>query len=323
MQRDVEGGQSSGAARRGNPGLLARVVLGVAALAVSVWVAATRRDVLGGGHPAYLVLVVLVGLVGIVLLASLGRARARRPGRWRRVRAALGSLGVVALLGATAWLRPFGASPTALQAMSSTAEVTVSSTATTITLWPARPSGAGLVFQPGARVDPRAYVGVLTPVAAAGHLVVIVKQPLGIALLASGASRSIIAEYPQVRAWAVGGHSLGGVVAAQDAAADPGRVRGLVLWAAYPVSSLAGRTDLAVTSVSGSADALATPQDIAAHRADLPPDTRYAVIDGAVHAYFGDYGEQPGDGIPTTDRAGAQHQIARATIDLLDRLARP
>ena len=276
------------AQRRENAGLATGVWLGVADLAVSVWVAATRWEVLGGGHPADLVLVVLVGLAGIVLLGTLRRARVRADGRG-------GGGGCV--------LR--------------------SSSATTITLWPAWPSGAGLVFQPGARVDPRAYVGVLTPVAAAGHLVVIVKQPLGIAFLASGASRSIIAEYPQVRAWAVGGHSLGGVVAAQDAAAAPGRVRGLVLWAAYPVSSLAGRTDLAVTSVSGAADALATPQDIAAHRADLPPDTRYAVIDGAVHAYFGDYGEQPGDGIPTTDRAGAQHQIARATIDLLDRLARP
>ncbi len=306
---------------------LARLLLGVAALAVSAWVAATRWEVLGGGHPAYLVLVGLVGLAGVVLLATLGRARARarsrQPGRWRTVRAALGSLGVLALIGAVAWLRPFGASPAALQAMSSTAEVTVTSSATTITLRPARPSGAGLVFQPGARVDPRAYVGVLAPVAAAGHLVVIVKQPLGIAFLASGASSSIIAEHPQVSAWAVGGHSLGGVVAAQDAAANPGRARGLVLWAAYPVSSLAGRTDLAVTSVSGSADGLATPQDIAAHRTDLPPDARYAVIDGAVHAYFGDYGEQPGDGIPTTDRFGAQRQIARATIDLLDRLARP
>lgn len=304
---------------------LARLLLGVAALAVSAWVAATRWEVLGGGHPAYLVLVGLVGLAGVVLLATLGRARARsrQPGRWRTVRAALGSLGVLALIGAVAWLRPFGASPAALQAMSSTAEVTVTSSATTITLRPARPSGAGLIFQPGARVDPRAYVGVLAPVAAAGHLVVIVKQPLGIAFLASGASSSIIAEHPQVSAWAVGGHSLGGVVAAQDAAANPGRARGLVLWAAYPVSSLAGRTDLAVTSVSGSADGLATPQDIAAHRTDLPPDTRYAVIDGAVHAYFGDYGEQPGDGIPTTDRFGAQRQIARATIDLLDRLARP
>jgi pimeloyl-ACP methyl ester carboxylesterase len=120
---------------------------------------------------------------------------------------------------------------------------------------------------------------------------------LAVSVLVASAGRSS----PSIRRWAlwaVGGHSLGGVVAAQDAAAAPGRMRGLVLWAAYPVSSLAGRLD-------------------------LPLDTRYAVIDGAVHAAFGDYGEQPGDGIPTPDRAGVRHQNARATIDLLDRLARP
>jgi hypothetical protein len=85
---------------------------------------------------------------------------------------------------------------------------------------------------------------------------------------------------------------------------------------------LAGRTDLAVTSVSGSADGLPTPRDIAAPRIDLPPDTRYAVIDGAVHAYFGDYGEQPGDGIPTTDRGPAAQHCQWVTLGLSGRSMR-
>ena len=44
-----------------------------------------------------------------------------------------------------------------------------------------------MFFQPGARVDPRAYAAILRPLAESGHVVVIVKQPLGIAFLATGA----------------------------------------------------------------------------------------------------------------------------------------
>jgi len=38
-----------------------------------------------------------------------------------------------------------------------------------------------------------------------------------------------------------------------------------------------------------------------------------------VHAYFGDYGEQAGDGIPTVSREQAQTAIVDATLALLAR----
>jgi hypothetical protein len=41
------------------------------------------------------------------------------------------------------------------------------------------------------------------------------------------------------------------------------------------------------------------------------------VLAGGIHAFFGDYGEQPGDGNPTITRADAQEQIRKATIALL------
>ena len=43
----------------------------------------------------------------------------------------------------------------------------------------------------------------------------------------------------------------------------------------------------------------------------LPPDTRFVVVGGAVHAHFGDYGSQRGDGAPTIGAAEAQRQIDR------------
>ena len=51
-------------------------------------------------------------------------------------------------------------------------------------------------------------------------------------------------------------------------------------------------------------------------RANLPPDTSYVVINGAVHSSFGDYGDQPGDGTATIDRAAAQAKITKAALAL-------
>ena len=85
--------------------------------------------------------------------------------------------------------------------------------------------------------------------------------------------------------------------------------------ASYPLGSLAGRDDLRVTSVSGTRDGLATPADIEASRADLPASATFVAVVGAVHAFFGDYGTEPGDGSPTVSRREAQEQIADASIE--------
>ena len=97
-------------------------------------------------------------------------------------------------------------------------------------------------------------------------------------------------------------------------------VAGLVLWASWPANDLSAEA-LEVTSIYGSQDGLAEPAQVLAGAADLPTPTTFVEVAGAVHAYFGDYGEQPGDGEPTTSRAEAQAEIVAATVALLDRLA--
>ncbi|WP_107765325.1 alpha/beta hydrolase [Nocardioides terrigena] len=305
------------------------VLLGACWIGASAWVWATRAGVLLAGHPAYAVLTTLVGIVGLLVVVRAlragrrggrragGRGGPRRP--WLR---ALGRVAAAALtlvvVGSLLWLRPFPASPTALDAMDGTPDVRVTSSATRITLTPtAATPRTGLVFQPGARVDPRAYVPLLSRVSAAGVLVVVVKQPLAVGFTAIGAPGDVIDDHPEVEEWSVGGHSLGGVVASVYADDHPDEVGGLLLWASYPLDSMAGRTDLAVASVSGTNDGLATPADIEASRADLPASTTFVAVEGAIHAFFGDYGEQPGDGTPTISRADAQEQIAEASIALV------
>jgi dienelactone hydrolase len=176
----------------------------------------------------------------------------------------------------------------------------------------------GLILYPGARVDPRAYAPLARDIAADGHLVAIVPMPLNFAFLAAGRASSVIAAFPQIEHWAVGGHSLGGAMAAQYAGQHPDAVDGLVLWAAYPAADndLSG-SSLAVASIYGTRDGLATEDEVLAARPLLPSDARWTAIEGGNHAQFGWYGDQSGDNAAALSREDQQEQIASATLQLL------
>ncbi|WP_197519739.1 alpha/beta hydrolase [Pseudonocardia sp. HH130630-07] len=280
-----------------------RTALGAVAVAVPVWTAVRWWAVLAAGHPAYPLLLLAVAAVGAVLLA-----RRRRPVRTGRVRGAgrvTGALLLVALVAVAVWLRPYPADAV------DTGPVDVVHRADAWELRPRGPaSGVGVVFHPGALVDPRAYLPLLAPLAEQGAVVVVPAPPLGLALTGPGATARAVAALPGTRTWVVGGHSMGGVAAAR--AVDVPGVRGLLLWASYPAGDLSG-APVAALSVSGSRDGLATPDTIAASRSLLPARTRFVEVAGGVHAYFGDYGAQSGDGVPGVDRAGAQQEIVAET----------
>ncbi len=301
-----------------------RLLLAAVAVAVPAWVGLTRFEVLRAGHPAYPMVLGGLALVGLVLLV-LTVVRPPRPAQRRLLvgvgRVLLTTL-VVLLAAASAWLRPFPSTEAGARvAAGDGAGVVVQDDTTRTTL---RPGGAsptvGLIFQPGARVDHRAYLPLLTRIAAAGTLVVVIKQPLDVGLLAINEPESVIAAHPEISRWVVGGHSLGGVAASQYAAAHADKVVGLLLWASYPLDSLAGRTDLQVTSISGTRDAFTTPADVAKSRGLLPAQTTFVAVEGGIHSYFGDYGRQPGDGDPAIDREVAQDQIVEASVALLDKV---
>ena len=112
----------------------------------------------------------------------------------------------------------------------------------------------------------------------------------------------------------------GGAAAGLFAGDNLAGVRGLLLWGSYPSNDLSTADALQVLSVSGSNDLLATPADINASKQKLPPLTTFLQITGGVHAFFGDYGEQPGDGQPGIDRSTASAQISAATVAFLGRL---
>jgi hypothetical protein len=224
-------------------------------------------------------------------------------------------LGVGAAL---VWLRPFPAAGTANAALTNDEAVTVSETSDLLTFTPRETPQVGLIFYPGARVAPRAYAVIGRSLAERGVATFIIKLPFDIAFFAPDRPTAIIAAHPEIRTWALGGHSLGGVVASSYAAAHTETTAGLLLYASYPASNLSAElANVGVLSLSGTNDGLATPAKVEQSRPNLPPGTNYRAITGSVHAYFGDYGAQPGDGQPTIGRAEAQAQIIAASADFL------
>ena len=188
---------------------------------------------------------------------------------------------------------------------------------------PAGAADTGLIFYPGGLVDARAYAPAAQQIAEAGYLVVIVPMPFKLAFFDAGRASDVMQAYPSVKRWAIGGHSLGGAMAAQFAYQHPDQVAGLALWAAYPAAnnSLADRS-LAVVSIYGTRDGLATGGKIDASRALLPATTRFVAIEGGNHAQFGWYGKQSGDNDATITREAQQTQVVAATLALLSEVAK-
>jgi len=179
----------------------------------------------------------------------------------------------------------------------------------------------GLILYPGGHVDNRAYAPLAKEIAENGYLVVIVPMPLSLAVLDSGAAEDVMVAFPGINFWAIGGHSLGGVMAANFALNHPDQINGLVLLAAYSASSdNLATSSIKVLSISATLDGLSTPEKINSSMQRLPARTTRVVIQGGNHAQFGWYGNQPGDLPATISREKQQSQIIQATLKFLGKL---
>jgi dienelactone hydrolase len=180
---------------------------------------------------------------------------------------------------------------------------------------------SGLIIYPGAFVDPEAYAPNAKVIAAAGYLVVIPRMPFNLAVSDPNSATNILEAFPEISSWAIGGHSLGGAMAARYTEQNPDMIQGLVLWASYPAESndLSNQA-VSVLSIYGSVDGVATPEEVLSSKVLLPEDTVWVPIEGGNHAQFGWYGLQTGDNLATISREEQSSQIVKATIDLLANL---
>lgn len=177
---------------------------------------------------------------------------------------------------------------------------------------------AGFIFYPGGLVDHAAYAPLMKELANKGVLCLLLEMPFDLAVLDADAADGLTALYPEVRRWMIGGHSLGGAMAADYAAKHPEEFSGLVLLGAYSAVDLSG-TDLHVLSIFGSEDGVLRYEKYEQSLGNYPEDFKEVVINGGNHAQFGSYGVQKGDGIAKISAEEQRKQTVDAIVHLLNR----
>ena len=166
----------------------------------------------------------------------------------------------------------------------------------------------GLIFYPGAKVEWTAYESLLNQLSERGILCILVKMPFNLACFDRKAAEGLDMLYPEIEHWYIGGHSLGGVMAA-DYAYQSGIYDGIVMLSAFPSKDMS-QTDMRALSVYGTADEILDLKSYEKAKPRFPSDLTEQVIEGGNHAGFGFYGEQRGDGTATISTANQILQTA-------------
>lgn len=180
---------------------------------------------------------------------------------------------------------------------------------------------AGFVFYAGGLVEHAAYLPFMEELASRGILCVMPKFPLNLALLDVDAAAGIKGEYADKIApkdWYIGGHSLGGVAAAEYYSKYPNEFYGIVLIASYSTVDLTKA--MCVLSIYGSEDQVLNMKKYEKNKENLPSGLLGEfIIEGGNHSGFGAYGQQRGDGeakiTPTEQRKIAADRIAKFMIE--------
>lgn len=147
-----------------------------------------------------------------------------------------------------------------------------------------------LNFYPGGLVRPQAYVWLGVALTPHGVRTLIPVFPLDLAVAAPDRAEKLLALADGKRV-VLGGHSLGGAMAARFLARHPDAAMGLVLLGAFSADGddlSALPLDLLVLAAEH--DGLASLSEVRAGLARLPDTAQLKVINGSVHSFFGRYG---------------------------------
>ncbi len=173
---------------------------------------------------------------------------------------------------------------------------------------------AGAIFYPGGKVQAESYAPLMQELAENDILTVLVPMPANLAIFGMNKADSIIDAFPEIDAWYMSGHSLGGAMAAAYISENAADFDGLILLAAYSTADI-HTADLSVLSIYGDCDGVLNMDAYGQYISNLPSDFAEVVIEGGCHAYFGAYGQQEGDGEALITR---DEQIAKTVEAILE-----
>jgi predicted alpha/beta-hydrolase family hydrolase len=259
-------------------------------------------------------------------LPSTDAMRERVRGLTRR--RALGLIGVAALVvvvaGAVGFYVYFGVfglhAPTAVEeSVRADPTVTVESGYGGYVVGDADPGAErlGVVFYPGGRVAPDAYLPTAAEIATRANVTVVVpKMRANLAVFSQGRADAVLAGESDVERWVVGGHSLGGAMACRYAGANDRTVDGLLLVGAYCDRPVSGMPAL---SVVGTRDAVLNRDRFAETESNLPEPDSVVRIEGMNHSQAGWYAGQSGDQSATIPTPEAHRRLATTVADWLCR----
>lgn len=179
------------------------------------------------------------------------------------------------------------------------------------------PTDRGLIYYPGGLVDPEAYAVTAQGIADAGYLVVVPKMPLNLAFMGINRADGIRADYPEINSWVIGGHSLGGAMAAEYAKNNVDSLDGLIMFASYP-ANYQDFVDfpIPILTIIGSRDPGAPKQE--AFYDAISNSASLFIIEGGNHRQFADYNFQRDDAVAMISVVEQQEQITAATVQFLD-----
>lgn len=190
----------------------------------------------------------------------------------------------------------YKAEPLAVEAMSANQGLNIENEGDMIIFTPKTGnSDIGFVFYPGGKVEHMAYVPLMQKIANKGYTCVLLKMPFNLAVFDIDGAERAIKKISNVTSWYVGGHSLGGAMSSIYAEKNASKLKGIIFLGAYSSGDLSS-TKLRMLSVYGSEDKILDEDVLEESRNYEPIEALYQVIEGGNHAYFGNYGEQEGDG---------------------------
>lgn len=156
---------------------------------------------------------------------------------------------------------------------------------------------AGFIFYPGGKVEHRAYIPLMQALSERGVLCILLKMPFNLAVFDINAANGIQSEYTDITDWYIGGHSLGGSMAASYLGTHTDEYKGLILLGSYSTTDLSD-SSIDALCIFGSEDKVMNMESYTECKTNLPENFTEIQIPGGCHAYFGMYGFQDGDGTP-------------------------
>ena len=168
----------------------------------------------------------------------------------------------------------------------------------------------GFIIYPGGKVEAKSYLPLAKKLAGEDNFAVVAKMPLNLAVFYPNAADGIINAHPDISNWYVGGHSLGGSMAASYAEGNADKIDGLFMLAAYSTADIK-ESGIDVCVMYGTEDTVMSKVSFDTYIENLPRDVALYVIEGGNHAQFGNYGFQDGDSEATITAEEQQSQAVQ------------